>query len=114
MWDIRRNIDPQPMPKRRNVVQVIFSDLQASQKYWWLTVQPGEDVDLCSIDPGFDVDLYLSTDLRTMTEVWMGYTTLTQAKAKGRLTRTGNRQLETNMKTWLSLSPFAKFEKRVA
>src|SRR5205085_426331 len=27
MWDMRRNIDPQPMPKRRNVIQVIFSDL---------------------------------------------------------------------------------------
>jgi DNA-binding HxlR family transcriptional regulator len=114
MWDMRRNINPQPMPKHRNVIQVIFSDLQVSQKNWWLIVQSGEDVDLCSVDPGFDVDLYLSTDLRTMTEVWMGYTTLTQAKAKGTLTITGNRQLEANMKTWLSLSPFAKFEKRVA
>jgi len=114
MWDMRRNINPQPMPKHRNVIQVIFSDLQVSQKNWWLIVQSGEDVDLCSVDPGFDVDLYLSTDLRTMTEVWMGYTTLTQAKAKGTLTITGNRQLEANMKTWLSLSPFAKSEKRVA
>ena len=59
MWDMRRNINPQPMPKHRNVIQVIFSDLQVSQKNWWLIVQSGEDVDLCSVDPGFDVDLYL-------------------------------------------------------
>jgi hypothetical protein len=26
MWDIRRNIDPKPMPHRRNVIQVIFTD----------------------------------------------------------------------------------------
>ena len=114
MWDMRRNIDPKPMPARRTVIQVIYSDLPAAQKNWWLIVQPGEDVDLCSIDPGFDVDLYLSTDLRTMTEIWMGYTPLAKAKSERRLTVTGNRQIEASMKNWLSLSYFAKFERRVA
>ena len=70
-------------------------------------------IDLCSIDPGFDVDLYLSTDLRTLTEVWMGYTPMRRAKQDGRLTITGNRQLEANMKTWFGLNRFAT-EKRVA
>jgi DNA-binding HxlR family transcriptional regulator len=114
MWDMRRNINPRPMPARRSIIQVIFADLPASKKNWWLIVQPGEGVDLCSVDPGFDVDLYLSTDLRTMTEVWMGYITLTQAKREERLTATGDRQLEANMKNWLTLSPFAKYERRVA
>ena len=114
MWDIRRNIDPKPMPVRRTVIQVIYSDLPAAQKNWWLIVQPGEEVDLCSVDPGFDVDLYLSTDLRTMTEIWMGYTPLAKAKSERRLTVTGNRQIETSKKAWLTLSYFAKFERRVA
>jgi DNA-binding HxlR family transcriptional regulator len=114
MWDMRRNIDPTPMPARRSVIQVIYSDLPASKKNWWLIVSPKDGVDLCSVDPGFDVDLYVSTDLRTMTQVWMGYITLAQAKRDGRLTTTGDRQLETTMKSWLSLSPFAKIEKRVA
>ena len=114
MWDMRRNIDPKPMPARRTVIQVIYSDLPAAQKNWWLIVQPGEEVDLCSVDPGFDVDLYMSTDLRTMTELWMGYTSLAQAKSARRLTVTGSRQLEASMKTWLTLSPFAKVERRVA
>jgi DNA-binding HxlR family transcriptional regulator len=114
MWDMRRNIDPRPMPAHRNVIQVIFAGLPASHKNWWLIVQPGEEVDLCSVDPGFNVDLYLSTDLRTMTEVWMGYTPLAQAKQQGRLTITGDRRLEANMKNWLTLSPFAKLERRVA
>jgi DNA-binding HxlR family transcriptional regulator len=114
MWDMRRNIDPRPMPKRRNVIQFIFNDLPAARKNWWLIADPGEVTDLCSIDPGFDVDLYISTDLRTMTEIWMGYTPLTRAKSSGRLTITGNRQLETAMKSWLTLSPFAGVERRVA
>jgi DNA-binding HxlR family transcriptional regulator len=114
MWDMRRNINPTPMPRRRNTIQVIFTDLQEAQRNWWLIVQPGQDVDLCSVDPGFDVDLYLSTDLRTMTEIWMGYTAIARAKEGGRLMVTGNRQLEANLCSWLNLSSFAKVEKLVA
>jgi hypothetical protein len=114
MWDIRRNIDPAPMPKRRTVIQFIFTDLAAAQRNWWLVIEPGTGVDLCSVDPGFDVDLYLSTDLRTMTEVWMGYTPIARAKDEGRLTLTGDRKLEAGVKSWLRLSRFAKPEKLVA
>ena len=114
MWDMRRNINPKPMPRRRNTIQVIFTDLQAAQRNWWLIVQPGQEVDLCSVDPGFEVDLYLSTDLRTMTEIWMGYTAIARAKEDGRFIVTGNRQLETDLRSWLSLSSLAKVEKLVA
>jgi len=114
MWDMRRNIDPAPMPDRRSTIEVIFSDQPAARRKFWLVVEPGKEVDLCSVDPGFDVDLYLSTDLRTMTEIWMGYTAIARAKEQGRLTVTGNRQLEAKLKSWLSLSRFAKVEKLVA
>jgi hypothetical protein len=69
---------------------------------------------LCSVDPGFDVDLYLSTDLRTMTEIWMGYTSITRAKKDEKLLITGNNQLVRTVTSWLTLSPFAKIEKLVA
>ena len=113
MWGIRENINPAPMPLRRTTIQVIFTDLPKARRNWWLVAQPGEGVDLCSIDPGFDVDLYLSTDLRTLTEVWMGYTPMRRAKQEGRLIITGNRQLEADMKSWFGLNRFAT-EKRVA
>lgn len=114
MWDMRRNIDTKPMPQRRSTIQVIFSDLQEARRNWWLIVEPSAEVDLCSVDPGFDVDLYLVIDLRTMTEIWMGYTTIARAKADGRLVVTGSRQLEANLQAWLGLSPFARFKKLVA
>ncbi len=114
MWDIRRNIDPRPMPSRRNTIQVIFGDLPQAQRNWWLVVEPDEGVDLCSLDPGFDVDLYLSTDLRTMTEIWMGIISVARAKDQGRLTITGDRKLETSLASWLTLSHFAKVKKLVA
>ena len=75
---------------------------------------PDRETDLCSVDPGFDVDLYLATDLRTMTEIWMGYTTIARAKESGKLTITGDRQLEADLAVWLRLSGFAKVDKLVA
>ncbi|HEY1475727.1 MAG TPA: helix-turn-helix domain-containing protein [Pseudolabrys sp.] len=114
MWSIRRNINPDPMPRHRTTVQVIFTDLPKTQRNWWLIAAPHDGVDLCSVDPGFDVDLYLSTDLRTMTEMFMGYISIAKTKQEGRLTITGNRQLEGNMKSWFGINRFAKFEKRVA
>lgn len=114
MWDMRRNIDPTPLPQQRSVIQFIFSDLREAERNWWLIVKPDREVDLCSINPGFDVDLYLATNLRTMTEIWMGYTTLTRAKESGALAVTGNSEIEADLGVWLKLSPFAKVAKLVA
>lgn len=72
------------MPQRRSVIQIIYRDLQAPLRNWWLIVAPDRDADLCSVDPGFEVDLYITTDLRTMTEVWMGYGAVNRAIEAGR------------------------------
>jgi DNA-binding HxlR family transcriptional regulator len=114
MWDMRRNINPAPLPRRRSTIQVILKDLPEPRRKWWLVVEPDKEVDLCSVDPGFDVDLFLSTDLRTMTEIWMGYVTVARAKEQRRLVVTGDRQLEAVIGSWLKLSPFAKIDKLVA
>jgi DNA-binding HxlR family transcriptional regulator len=114
MWNMRRNINPKPMPKRRSTIKVIYRDLPIAKRNWWLLVEPGKEPDLCSVDPGYDVDLYLTTDLRTMTEVWMGYTTVARATADERLMLAGDRQLESTLQIWLCSSRFAKMEKFVA
>jgi DNA-binding HxlR family transcriptional regulator len=114
MWDMRRNINPIPMPKRRSTIQFIYSDVPAAQRAWWLIVTPGEGADLCSVDPGYDVDLYVSCDLRTMTAIWMGLDIVRTALREERMKLTGDRKLSADMQTWLGLSPFAKEKKLVA
>ena len=112
MWDMRRNLNPTPLPDRRTVIHFLFRGLPAATRAYWLVVEPPGAVDLCSTDPGFDVDLYVSTDLRTMTAIWMGLTTV--AKEAEKITLTGNRDIAGKMQTWLGLSPFAAEPKRVA
>jgi DNA-binding HxlR family transcriptional regulator len=111
MWDMRRGLNTTPMPRRRSVIHFQYPELTPAQRVWWLIVAPGAQVDLCSVDPGFDVDLYVSTDLRTMTAIWMGLDTVRKARADQRLMLTGDKLLATDMQTWLGLSPFARERK---
>jgi DNA-binding HxlR family transcriptional regulator len=111
MWDMRRNLDPMPLPKRRSVILFQYPELSSSQRKWWLLVDMNTGVDLCSVDPGFDVDLYVSTDLRTMTAIWMGFDNVRTAQSAQRMTLIGDRKLAGAMQIWLGLSPFAKRDK---
>lgn len=111
MWDMRRNLKTTPLPRGRNVIQFIYPELTGARQCWWLIVDPNGGADLCSIDPGFDVDLYVSVDLRTMTAIWMGLETVRAAVASGRMLLTGDRHIASAMQTWLGLSPFAKERK---
>ena len=111
MWDMRRNLNTTPMPTRRSVIEFVYPDLPIKLRRFWLVVDPESGADLCKVDPGFEVDLYVSTDLRTMTAIWMGVDTVRAAVTTQRMILTGNRQLASSMQTWLGLSPFAKERK---
>jgi hypothetical protein len=102
------------MPPRRHTIQFIFNDRPPSERNYWLIVEPGNEVDLCLVDPGFDVDLYVSTDLRTMTEIWLGYAAIGAVSGDGRFVVTGNSKLAADLRKWFKLSVFAKLDKKVA
>jgi len=112
MWDMRRNLNPKPLPNRRTVVQFMFPELPSTKRDWWLVIEASGEVDLCWADPGFDVDLYLSTELRTLTAIWMGVTDVNAERSKIELT--GSREIASTIQTWLGLSPFAVQKKYVA
>jgi DNA-binding HxlR family transcriptional regulator len=111
MWDMRRSLNPAPLPKRRCVISFRYPELSAARRSWWLLVEPDVGTDLCSVDPGFEVDLYVSTDLRTMTGIWMGVETTRDAVRAGRMNLTGDRKLAADIQTWLGLSVFTRNEK---
>ena len=110
MWDMRRNLNPAPLPKRRVVIEFLYGGLPASKRLWWLVVEPDGEVDLCWSHPGFEIDLHVRTDLRTMTAIWMGVTTI--EKERDRIELDGDRDMARSMQAWLGLSPFAVEPKR--
>jgi DNA-binding HxlR family transcriptional regulator len=107
MWDMRRNLRIDPPPAGRRVIQFRYHDDPSKNRAWWLIASPDDPVDLCSVDPGFDVDLYVSAELRAMTAIWMGVETVAVAQADGRLILAGDDKLAATMQKWLGLSPFA-------
>lgn len=114
MWDMRRHLDPKPLPPHRSVILFQYPELPTDRRRWWLLIDPGKTVDLCSVDPGHDVDLYVSADLRAMTAIWMGLDTVRAATERGDVILSGDPTLATNIQRWLGLSPFAREQKLVA
>ena len=66
-----------------------------------------DDIDLCTEDTGKDVDLYVSSELRTMVEVREGDRTLKVALDEEHITAIGNRHLIRSMNDWFGFCAFA-------
>ncbi len=114
MWDMRRRLDFDPPPDHRRIIQFQYPDAPTRDRNWWLIIAPDCPVDLCSIDPGHDVDLYVTAPLRDMTAIWMGLDSVRRARREDRLLLTGDRGLADSMEQWLLCSPFASEERKVA
>lgn len=113
MWDMRRWLNPSPMPERRSVIQFDYPELPSPRRRFWLMIDKGV-VDLCSTDPGYEVDLFVQCSLRTMTAIWMGIATVQAELDAGRMELSGDVTLARSMQQWLGLSPFAKEKRRAA
>jgi DNA-binding HxlR family transcriptional regulator len=112
MWDMRRSLDPSPLPPRRVTINFIYPDAPAAKQSWWLVID-GKSVDLCSTNPGFEIDLYVRAALRAMTSVWMGLATVKGEIDAGHIELIGDKALGRSMQQWLGLSPFAKEKSRL-
>jgi DNA-binding HxlR family transcriptional regulator len=109
MWDIHRTMNADYFGVEKTVLLFEFSDCPQRTRHWWLVVEDGE-VDVCMKDPGHEVHFQVTTDLRTLTAVWMGDLGLGQA-IRGKLLRLlGPPQLKRDMPTWLGTNYFADVE----
>jgi len=109
MWNLRRRLATDRLPARRTVVRFDFTGLppqHRKQNMFWLIVDR-QQVDLCIVDPGDEVDLYVRADIKCMAEVWMGDRTINEALRSGRVQLTGRRELVRAFPSWLLLSKFA-------
>lgn len=113
MWDMRRNLNPQPLPKRRCTIQFLYPELPLARQNWWLVVDQGT-VDLCGFDPGFEIDLLVTSSLKSMTAIWMGLSVVRREVDAGNLEFDGDPNIANAMQQWLGLSKFAPEPRRVS
>lgn len=105
MLYLQRSINTENLPGDQAVIRFKFTDLKKLNN-WWLLVK-GCNVDVCLEDPGKDVDIYLTTDLRTMINCWMGDESYKTAIANKRMELVGPSALTRNIQHWISDSMFA-------
>lgn len=110
MWNLRRKILPEEMPKRRNVLRFNFSDATSLTSTFWVITNPGEKLDLCNVDHGFDVDLYIETEVRVLTGIFLGRQTIDRAVENGTFFMTGDARLERTIHRWMKQSSYAEFD----
>ena len=101
MWEIRRLIDQDELPKRQVVLQFRFEDEGLAHDTYWALVRPDRPVKICVTNPGFDVDLYIETDRVSLAAIILSRTTISREIDEGRLFLSGDALLSRTMDKWL-------------
>lgn len=104
MYDLRRRIDESKLPGGQTVLHFSFPGL-TTFPHWWIVVDSGEK-ELCVSHPGKPIDLTITTNLRTLTEIWTGDTEIRKAKQDGRLQLQGSPLLARSIADWLRIGLF--------
>ena len=106
MWDMRRRIRLEIFPQSRTCLKFEFPDQPEAKRHYWL-VGDRSGLELCISDPGYAVDLYVTTSARTMTLVWNGDLPLRRAIEDGDIDLHGPSRLRRAFPDWLMLNLFA-------
>ena len=104
VWWMHRRLDTSELPDRRNVLHLRFTD---DPQLFWLVVESG-DPSVCLTDPGYDVDVTITSDLSTLYQVWLGHLPIKQALRDRRLSFAGPTALTRRMPAVFQLSPMAE------
>jgi DNA-binding HxlR family transcriptional regulator len=108
MWEVQRRLDTDALPDGETVLCFIFDEL-TQFKSWWIVVNE-DGVDLCTKNPGKDVDLYISSTVRSMVEIWAGRLELSTALSGQRVKTNGNVQLAKSLSDWFGICLYADVE----
>ncbi|MBT6033056.1 MAG: helix-turn-helix transcriptional regulator [Kordiimonadaceae bacterium] len=111
VWAMHRRIDTSQMPAGRTVLEIEFSDAPKTQRFFWLVCEE-DSVDVCVKPPGFESDLIVKTEIKTLAEVWRGIRPLKTELTSGRIKLSGNENIKKQFPNWLLFSIFAKFKKQ--
>jgi DNA-binding HxlR family transcriptional regulator len=105
MWDFHRTLNVAELPDGDTVFNVRFEDLDSRSEWWLIASRAG--VDLCTDDPGQEIDLYMSTALPAAASVWMGDLGVRQAVESGFIRLSGSRHLAKTAHRWFPRSRYS-------
>ncbi|MGB0902108.1 winged helix-turn-helix transcriptional regulator [Halocynthiibacter sp.] len=107
MWNIRHKINRDTLPVPRCVIQFTLKNPPDEVANYWLVIKPGLDPDICYVDPGHSVDLFVVSELRALTSAWMGHSRFEDEIAAERITLIGHIDLARSLTKWMVRSCYA-------
>lgn len=106
VWDIHRNIETKFFKGERTTIKIEFTDYPSKFRFWWIVIKD-DDADVCIKDPGYEIDITISGDLKTLTAAWMGDTTLMKAIREKAIVLTGSSHLRKTINIWMGTNYYA-------
>jgi DNA-binding HxlR family transcriptional regulator len=107
MWNIRRKINRSELPLHKCVIQFTLNDAPNDTANYWLVFKPGVEPDICYLDQGFNVDLFIVSELRALTSAWMGHSRFEDEIEAERISLIGHQQMARSLTKWMIRSSFA-------
>lgn len=105
LWWMRRRVYFDHIPRRRVVIQFDFRT--GPQRIYWLLIEPTE-ASICLKHPGFDIDVFVTADIRALYQVWLGRLTLEDAIRTNQVRLKGTRSDVHAFPLWFGRSRMAE------
>jgi DNA-binding HxlR family transcriptional regulator len=105
MLYLQRSVIVEALPGMKAVIMFRFIDF-SEESQWWITANE-DAVDVCTTDPGLDVDVFITTTVRVMTDAWMGRTSYRLARKSDDFDIVGPSVMTRDIGSWLSACVFA-------
>jgi DNA-binding HxlR family transcriptional regulator len=111
IWDLHRRMYLERLPEGRTTIHFAFTDQPKAKRDRWILCSR-DGAEFCITDPGFEADLYVTTDSRTITWVWYGDIPLKTALDNGLIVLDGPARLCDAFPSWLRLNLLAQVPRR--
>ena len=106
MRDVTAAIETGELPAGETLIQINFTDLGEGGRQF-IRIEDGSS-EICDQETGHDVDVYLTTTVRTLTEIWYGEISIRAAEKQGHLIIVADPVYTHNISKWLRISEYSK------
>ncbi len=109
MRDITAALDVEQLPAADSLIQVNISDLEDHPKQF---IRVRENTaELCEVDTGHEVDVYITGTLKTLTKIWYGDIGLQTACDSGALKVVGAPVYTRSLSRWFRISDYSNYNR---
>lgn len=108
-WELRQSIlSDHHQVEGQRVVEFQLQGVPSDRRFYWLVFE-GREVDICTKNPGYEVNLWITSTLRRLVELWLGHVSLSEAINDESIRLDGSTKEVATFSTWFTCSPMAKY-----